>query len=223
MSGAAVKPLNPERRRVLNDAQWLQAMGIDPFWIESPANPVAPASAAGHDVRAVAGGPHMTDTLTLKHAFEDLLYREADLLEIGGDPLHQLAADVLVGHAGFVRVGQAFEQLAGPVRHFERRRGRVALQALHQGLAAIARCGQEGPAIVAAHLQDLGEPGVFEARGREHVLRPFVALCLVDRLGAGHAQQQVVLRPRVPGQPGAGRCTAAEHLTQLEAPEQAGR
>jgi hypothetical protein len=32
MSGAPVT----DRRRQLNDAQWLQAMGIDPFWIESP-------------------------------------------------------------------------------------------------------------------------------------------------------------------------------------------
>jgi uracil-DNA glycosylase family 4 len=62
MSGAAVKPLNPERRRVLNDAQWLQAMGIDPFWIESPANPVAAASAAAHDARIAA--PTEPSTLT---------------------------------------------------------------------------------------------------------------------------------------------------------------
>ena len=62
MSGAAVKPLNPERRRVLNDAQWLQAMGIDPFWIESPANPVAAVSAAAHDARTAA--PTEPSTLT---------------------------------------------------------------------------------------------------------------------------------------------------------------
>lgn len=28
-----------DRRRQLNDAQWLEAMGIDPFWIETPATP----------------------------------------------------------------------------------------------------------------------------------------------------------------------------------------
>ncbi len=32
MSGVPVT----DRRRQLNDTQWLQAMGIDPFWIESP-------------------------------------------------------------------------------------------------------------------------------------------------------------------------------------------
>lgn len=33
------------RRRELNDAQWLQAMGIDPFWIERPAVGVDAATA----------------------------------------------------------------------------------------------------------------------------------------------------------------------------------
>ena len=40
-----------ERRRTLNDAQWLEAMGIDPFWIEAPvvepeAAPLAKTSVA---------------------------------------------------------------------------------------------------------------------------------------------------------------------------------
>ena len=44
MSGAPVV----NRRRELNDAQWLHAMGVDPFWIESPTDardrPVAPST-----------------------------------------------------------------------------------------------------------------------------------------------------------------------------------
>ncbi len=36
MSNDPVKSVDPQRRRQLSDAQWLQAMGIDPFWIESP-------------------------------------------------------------------------------------------------------------------------------------------------------------------------------------------
>jgi uracil-DNA glycosylase family 4 len=51
MSKVATNPPNPARRRVLTDAQWLQAMGIDPFWIESPANPAAPVSEAAPDPR----------------------------------------------------------------------------------------------------------------------------------------------------------------------------
>ncbi len=47
MSDAPVNSLNPQRRRQLNDAQWLQAMGIDPFWIESPSDQrLAPPPAA---------------------------------------------------------------------------------------------------------------------------------------------------------------------------------
>ena len=44
---------NAQRRRQLNDAQWLQAMGIDPFWIETPTDQrVAPLAAQPDKVAA---------------------------------------------------------------------------------------------------------------------------------------------------------------------------
>lgn len=50
MSGAPVT----DRRRQLNDAQWLQAMGIDPFWIESPGAQRDPPAATAPPTKASA-------------------------------------------------------------------------------------------------------------------------------------------------------------------------
>lgn len=41
-------------RRVLNDAQWLEAMGIDPFWIETPTEPGAAQAMATPAATAAA-------------------------------------------------------------------------------------------------------------------------------------------------------------------------
>jgi DNA polymerase len=63
-----------DRRRQLDDRQWLEAMGVDPFWIERPAEPkptpaaqalVEAASTAESDLRAVLSEP-ATDWDTLQ-------------------------------------------------------------------------------------------------------------------------------------------------------------
>lgn len=42
------------KRRTLNDAQWLQAMGIDPFWIETPAEQLDASGLATPAAKATA-------------------------------------------------------------------------------------------------------------------------------------------------------------------------
>ncbi len=55
MNDTPVKSLHLARRRQLNDTQWLEAMGIDPFWIESPADQrLAPQAAQAPKTAASA-------------------------------------------------------------------------------------------------------------------------------------------------------------------------
>lgn len=55
-----------DRRRQLNDAQWLQAMGIDPFWIEGPADQrFAPTVATAEAKAASRSGSQVTEAAAL--------------------------------------------------------------------------------------------------------------------------------------------------------------
>lgn len=71
MNGAPVV----NRRRELNDAQWLQAMGVDPFWIESPTEapdrPVAPGTAPTEVGRTHEQAGALGDWTSLEAAIRD--------------------------------------------------------------------------------------------------------------------------------------------------------
>lgn len=78
MSVNPVNSLNPQRRRKLNDTQWLQAMGIDPFWIEGPADArFAPATGQAPSVAT----PTHTTARTAQAPSGDWVTLEATIRE----------------------------------------------------------------------------------------------------------------------------------------------
>lgn len=60
-----------DRRRTLNDTQWLEAMGIDPFWIETPQAPGAATTPSTSDVMATTVTGPITDWTALEKAIRD--------------------------------------------------------------------------------------------------------------------------------------------------------
>ena len=66
-----------ERRRTLNDAQWLEAMGIDPFWIETSvaepkSTPTSKTSVAPAVAKASTAASAVTTTLSPTQAVTDI-------------------------------------------------------------------------------------------------------------------------------------------------------
>ena len=134
---------------------------------------------------------------------------------------HMMQADIQVGHARFVRVGQPFEQIATPPGHGPRGR-RAAGQLFGQGREIAQVVQRKRPAILHADLDGVQQTGVVQTGRALHRVQPTLDRGR-GRGAARQAQQHLGIKAAVKAHPGHRAGTLAQQVTQLETPQSGGK